>query len=89
MGVSGFPSRSVSRNPCSAGPKTRSRIESMLTMLMPTFTVTTSAGASRIVRATNWSSWDCPPKPRLTSDMPACRAATAGQVRAGSSASMQ
>ena len=69
--------------------KTRSRMESRLTMLMPALTVTTSAGASRMVRATNWSRWHCPPKPRLTSDMPACRAATAGQVRAGSSASMQ
>ena len=58
-------------------------------MLMPAFTVTMSAGASRMVRATNWSRWDCPPKPRLVNDTPASRAATAGQVSAGSSASMQ
>ena len=42
--MSGGPSRIVSRKPCTAGPNARRRIRSRFTMLMPTLTLTRSAG---------------------------------------------
>ena len=87
--MSGWPSRTWSRKPCSAGPNVRSVIESAFTRLMPTFRLITSAGRSRIVRATKGSSMHCPPSPRLVRLTPAMRAAMAGQVPSGDTASMQ
>ena len=51
----GFPSRMVSRKPWSNGWKIRSRIESMLMILIPALMLMRSASESRIVRATNGS----------------------------------
>ncbi len=78
-----IPSRIVSRNPCTAGPNARTRIRSVLTRLMPSFRLITSAGKSRIVRAVNGSSKALPPKPRLNRSTLARLAATAGQMPVG------
>ena len=85
-GVVGCPSRMVSRKPCTAGPKARSRIRSVLTRLMPILTLIRSAGVSRMARAVKGSSRALPPKPRLTSSTPPADAASAGQVVVGLSA---
>ena len=82
-GVSGCPSRIVSRNPSTAGASARSRIRSVLTRLMPIFTLTRSAGVSRIVRAVNGSSSALPPNPRFTRSTPARPAARIGQAPVG------
>ncbi len=86
-GVAGWPSLRVSRNPCTAGPKARSRIRSLLTTLIPILTLIRSAGRSRIVRAMNGSSRAPPPRPRLVSSTPPRAAARAGQVLVGPAAS--
>ena len=82
----GWPSRIVSRKPCTAGPNARRRIRSRFTRLMPILTLTRSAGVSRMVRAVNGSSSALPASPRLTSSTPPCWAAIAGQVVLGLSA---
>ncbi|CAM5600753.1 hypothetical protein SANTM175S_06598 [Streptomyces antimycoticus] len=82
-GVVGCPSRIVSRKPCTAGVKARSRIRSALTRLMPILMLIRSAGVSRIVRAVNGSSSALPPRPRLTSSTPPREAASAGQMAVG------
>ena len=82
-GVAGWPSRMVSRKPWTAGAKVRSRMPSRFTTLMPTLTLTRSAGVSRMARAVNGSSSAPPPNPRLTRSTPPRRAATAGHVVAG------
>ena len=56
-GVSGWPSRTVSRKPWTAGTNARSRIVSPFTTLMPSLRLIRSAGASRMTRAANWSIW--------------------------------
>lgn len=86
-GVVGWPSRTVSRKPWTAGVKARRRITSVLTRLMPALTLIRSAGASRRVRAVNGSSRALPAKPRLTSSTPPSAAASAGQVAVGPAAS--
>ncbi len=86
-GVSGWPSRTVSRKPCTAGPKARSRITSVLTTLMPSLTLIRSAGVSRSARAVNGSSSALPASPRLISSTPPRDAASAGQVVVGLAAS--
>ena len=50
IGVVGWPSRTVSRKPCSAGRNARSRIESKLITLTPTLRLMKSAASSRMVR---------------------------------------
>ncbi len=81
--MSGFPSRMVSRNPCSTGPNGRSRMASSAMMLAATFIEMMSASRSRMVRATNGSSMHCPAKPRLVWSSPTVRATIAGQVQVG------
>ncbi len=56
-------------------------------MLMPTLTLSRSAGVSRMARAVNGSSRAPPPNPRLTRSTPPRRAATAGHVVEGLAAS--
>ena len=82
-GVVGWPSRIVSRKPCTAGANARRRIRSVFTMLMPIFTLTRSAGVSRIARAVHGSSRALPANPRLTSSTPPRDAASAGHVVVG------
>ncbi len=88
-GVSGCPSRIVSRNPCTAGMNARSRNESAFTMLMPSLRLIASADRSLMARAVYGSSCALPPKPRFTSRAPARRAAMAGQVSVGRPAAWQ
>ncbi len=83
IGVSGRPSRMVSRKPCTAGVKARSRIRSVLTRLIPSLRLIRSAGVSRMVRAVNGSSRALPPSPRLTRSTSPAAAARAGQVVLG------
>ncbi len=82
-GAVGWPSRIVSRKPWTAGANARRRIRSRLTMLMPIFTLTRSAGVSRIARAVHGSSRALPANPRLTSSTPPRDAASAGHVVVG------
>ncbi len=89
IGVSGWPRRTRSRKPCSAGTKVRWSIDRAPTMLMPTLSEITSAGSSAMASATNGSSMHWPPKPRPTRSSPACRAATTGHAPVGSGASTQ
>ena len=62
------------------GRRRAARIASWLTTLMPSLRVMTSAGWSRMARATNGSSTALPENPRLTRSSPAARAATIGQA---------
>jgi hypothetical protein len=88
-GMSACPSRMTSSSPCSAGQNVRSVIDAAFTRLMPTFTEITSAGASRMTRPMNGSSWHWPPKPKSVSSSPSARATIGGQASRGRSTSTQ
>jgi hypothetical protein len=89
IGVFGCPSRIVWMKPRAIAANVRCVALVMLCRLIPSLSEITSAGVSRIIRATAWSRWHCPPNPSEMRCRSASCAAVAGQVRDGEWASLQ